>query len=91
MPEGTFTLRGSLQVNVAGISLGMLGILAGPDGPAAMLGAYNPELGRPEQHTLRAGDEVTVAGRSVRIVDVVDDGEGLVRLHVRWTDQQAED
>jgi hypothetical protein len=90
MPESTHTLAGSMQLRVAGISLGILGVLPGPDGPTVRLGAYNPDLGSPEQHFLRVGDEISVAGRAVGVDEIVHGTPSSVRLRVRWTDELAD-
>lgn len=87
MPESTFNLGTTMQLHVAGISLGLLGVGAGPDGPTVRLGAYNPDVGAPESHRLRPGDELTVAGRLVRVEEI---GRDTVRLCVRWTEDQVE-
>jgi hypothetical protein len=54
------------------------------DDRVALVGVYNPERSAPESHRMRAGDEVTVAGRQVRVDDVVPGPDGHVDVVVRW-------
>ncbi|HEY4026946.1 MAG TPA: hypothetical protein VGO86_11000 [Candidatus Dormibacteraeota bacterium] len=83
--ETEFRLAPPRQVHVAGISLGVLAIKPDPNDRVALIGVYNPERKAPESHRMRAGDEVTVAGRLVRVDDVVTGPGGHVDLVVRWT------
>jgi hypothetical protein len=85
MEETGFRLAPPRQVRVAGISLGVLAIRPDPDDRVALVGIYNPESAAPESHRMRAGDEVTVAGRLVRVDDVVPGPGGHVDLVVRWS------
>jgi hypothetical protein len=84
MEETSFRLAPPRQVHVAGISVGVIAINPDPDDRAALVGVFNPEREAPESHRMRAGDEVTVAGRQVRVDDVVPGAGGHVDVVVRW-------
>lgn len=84
MPSTEVTLSPPRQIRVAGITVGTLWIGTDADDPQAGVGIFNPETREPETHRVRAGDRVTVAGRTVR-VDGITVGDGAqVRLTVSW-------
>jgi hypothetical protein len=81
--ETGFRLAPPRQVHVAGLALGVVAIK--PIGePTAVLGIFDPEAGEPRAHTVRPGDEVRVAGRTVLVGDIVAGDGGFVDLTVRW-------
>ena len=86
MPSTDLTLSPPRQLRVAGITVGTLWIGTDTSDPQAGVGVFNPETKQSEIHSVRAGDTVTVAGRTVH-VDGIRVGEGAqVRLTVSWTD-----
>lgn len=89
MPEAAITLAPPRQRRVAGVTVGILRIGPEEDAPAAVLGVYNPNTGEPEQFTVRAGDEVEVAGRGVRVLEVVPGEQGHVDLLVSWPEDMG--
>lgn len=87
MAEATITLAPPRQIRVAGITVGVLNINPDPDNPEAIVGVYNPELGAPESHRLRSGDQIEVAGRTIRVTGLVSGTKGHVDLTVTWQDE----
>jgi hypothetical protein len=87
MPEATITLAPPRQIRVAGITVGVLNISPDPKKPEAVVGVYNPELGAPESHRVRAGDQIEVAGRTVRVTGLVSGRGGHVDLTVTWQEE----
>jgi len=87
MGETAFRLAPSRQVHVAGISLGVLAIRPDLDDRVAVVGVSDRHDAAPRSYRMRAGDEVTVAGRVVRVDDVVPGPGGHVDLVVRWPEE----
>lgn len=84
MPSTEVTLSPPRQLRVGGITVGTLWIGTDASDPRAAVGVFNPETRQPETHRVRAGDTLTVAGRTVH-VDGITVGDGAeVRLTVSW-------
>jgi hypothetical protein len=64
------TRIGDIALGVIGIRPDAAGALPSEGGRLALLGVYNPESGAPEQHPVRAGDRLSVAGRVIGIVAI---------------------
>lgn len=87
MEETRFRLAPPRQVRVAGISMGVLAIKPDADDPAALLGVFHPDTGKPRTHQVRPGDELPVAGRTLLVGDVVPGRDGYVEVTVRWPEE----
>jgi hypothetical protein len=87
--ETAFRLAPPRQVRIAGISLGVLAIKPEGDDPAAVLGVFDPDAGRPGPHLVRPGDELVVAGRTILVRDVASGPHGHVDVTVRWPEDPS--
>ena len=87
MEETAFRLAPPRQAHVAGISLGVLAISPDVHDRFAVVGVSDRRAAAPRSYRVRAGDEVTVADRVVRVDDVVPGPGGHVDLVVRWPEE----
>ncbi|MBO0744496.1 MAG: hypothetical protein J2P43_05720 [Candidatus Dormibacteraeota bacterium] len=86
MPSTEVTLSPPRQARVAGITVGTLWIGSDASDPQAGVGVFNPETKQPEMHRVRAGDTVTVAGRTLQVDGISVGDRAQVRLTVSWTE-----
>ena len=77
------TVRPSMQLRVAGVSMGLMAVKPDAQDPEAVLGLSNPDKGVPEQHRVRPGDHFEVAGRHFEVIGITPD-PGRVELLVSW-------
>lgn len=83
----TVRLGTSMQGRVAGVNLGLIAVKPDDRDPEALIGAFNPRTGSPEQHRVRPGHRFEVAGRTFEVIAITPAGSTKVELAVRWDER----
>lgn len=82
-------LRPNRQLQIAGLTVGIIGIKSDESDPEVMLGVFDPDSQQPRSFRLRPGQSATVAGRTLHVLAVHPEPGGSVTIATDAAASQA--